>query len=284
MRQDKQFDDIIIAEEQPDPLKGMVHQHNYYQFIYIKAGSGRHFLNGENTSFCAGDLFFISPRDQHSFEIDTPAKTISIRFSEHSKGKIKSLQEAWKGEFPGLKKGRSPLNIKVNFSEKDLELVEGIFNLLSLVKNELLINESLIYLQIIALVSLIERNLSYGTSKIEQLKPTPDPKKSIELLLTYINRHISRPEMLTATQMAEQHGVSVHYIGAYFKRHAGMTVKGYINQCRQTIIVRKLLSSTYSVSRLAADFNYTDESHFNKSFKKYWGMSPSIYRQIHQKK
>ncbi|WP_442588980.1 AraC family transcriptional regulator [Pedobacter sp. AW31-3R] len=278
MYQEKQFESIVILEHHVEHVDKVLHLHNFYEFIFVKSGSGLHHINGETTAFGKGNLFFISPSDQHSLEIDVSSVLISIRFTEQAKARIKAMQKAWKGDFSGLKKGRSPLNIKVTFSERDVEIVEGIFQLFSLLKEEILSNESIIYVQLIALVSLIERNLSYGNSNVVNLYTLPSQKKSVEFLLAYINRHISNPEMLTATHLAEEHGLSVHYIGLYFKQHAGITLQGYINKCRQTIIARKLLSSELSVTQLAADFRFTDVSHFNKSFKKYWGVSPAKYR------
>jgi len=283
MHQDKQFEPLVIVEEEVIHLDKVVHLHNYYEFVFIKSGTGKHYLNGETTDFIAGDLFFISPVDKHAFEINRTSVICSVRFTEYGKGRIKSLQQAFNGEFSTLKKGRSPLNIKVNFSEKDLKLVTAIIDLMSLLKNDILSNEAMIYLQIVALVAIIERNLSYSSHMVDTLKISNDPKKTLEMLYTYIHRHISNPEQLTATKIAAHSGHSAHYIGVYFKRNAGVTLKDYINECRQTIIGRKLLSNEFSVNQLTAAFNFTDESHFNKSFKKHWGMSPSKYRELNKK-
>lgn len=284
MREDRLFDALVIEENYIENVAKVVHLHNYYQFIFIRSGVGKHYINGEVTDLNKGDLFFISPSDQHSIKITSPSVISSIKFSEYSKGKLRSLQKAWKGEFPGLKKGRSPLNIKVKFSERDEQIVNGIFDLFNSLKHEILINEAIIHLQLITLVAIIERNLSYNADSITPLKGVSGPNKSLEILLTYIHRHILRTELLTATHIAAHQGVSVHYIGTYFKKLTGLAMKDYINQCRQTIIERKLLSTELSVTQLAAEFNFTDESHFNKSFKKHWGMSPLKYREQHHKK
>jgi len=279
MRQDKQFDAFVITESHIEQLDKKIHYHNYYEFIFIKSGAGNHYKNGEVTPFTSGDLFFISPADQHLLEISTPSVIMSIRFTEYAKGRLKGMQKSWKDEvLPGLKKGRSLLNIKVTFSVEDLKVVEGIFNVFSALKDNLMRNETIIYLQLIALVSVIERNLTYGNGVVAQVRLTQRPKKSVESLLAYVNKHISKPELLTAKQMAGRYGYSVHYIGLYFKQHAGVTLQEYINQCRHTIIARKLVYGSLSITQLAADFNFTDVSHFNRSFKKYWGVTPSNYR------
>ncbi|EDM34298.1 transcription regulator [Pedobacter sp. BAL39] len=278
MAQERQFDSLVITAQEVTHVEKHLHIHNYYQFIFIKSGRGKHHLNGEVMTFGPGDLFFVSPQDEHSFEIDTVSELINVRFSEYGKGKLKTLQKAWTEEFAGLKKGRSLLNIKVTFSAQDLLVVERIFELLALLKDEVQHNEAVIYIQLIALVSLIERNLSYGTGTIAELKVAPDRRKSVELLLSYINRHISQPEKLSAAALAAKHGLSVHYIGLYFKQHLGMNLQAYINECRQTIIARKLLQGSASIAELAAEFNFTDVSHFNKRFKQHWGLSPRQYR------
>jgi len=277
MPHNKQFDDLVIVQDTVERVEAVAHHHNYYQFIFIRSGAGKHHLNDEVIDFQSGDLFFISPLDTHYFSLEQASLISSVRFTEHSKGKIKNLQKAWKGEFPGLKRGRSPLNIKVTFSSADLLVVTQLFDLLYALKNEILVNEAIIYIQLISLVSLIERNLSFNAGSVSELNPL-NKKASLEMIYAYINRHLLNPEMLSATRIAAWHGLSVHYIGPYFKRHAGVTVKDYINNCKQQIIARKLAGSETSIAQLCADFNYADISHFNKSFKKYWGVSPAKYR------
>jgi len=279
MRQDKQFDAFVITENHIAQLDKHIHYHNYYEFIFIKSGAGNHYKNGEVTPFTSGNLFFISPADQHSLEINTPSVIMSIRFTEYAKGRLKSLQKSWKGEIlPGLKKGRSPLNIKVTFSGEDLLVAEGIFKVFITLKDNIMRNETIIYLQLISLVYLIERNLSYGIGAVSELPAVKPRRKSVEDLLAYVNRHIERPDLLTAKQLAAHHGYSVHYIGLYFKQHAGVTLQEYVNQTRHTIIARRLENGSLSLTELAAKFNFTDVSHFNRSFKKYWGVTPSNYR------
>ncbi len=49
-------------------------------------------------------------------------------------------------------------------------------------------------------------------------------------------------------------------------------------ESRLKLIGQKLNNSDDTISQIGYEFGYVDESHFYKSFKRFYGMSPSAYR------
>ncbi len=92
----------------------------------------------------------------------------------------------------------------------------------------------------------------------------------------------SHPEMeLPLETLAADIFVSKYYLIRKFKSSIGMTPHQFCIQNR----IRKsqgLLDEKKTVSRIAAEMGFYDQSHFDKAFRKIVGISPSEY--VHSKK
>jgi AraC-like DNA-binding protein len=84
--------------------------------------------------------------------------------------------------------------------------------------------------------------------------------------------------MLKAEKLSIHFSISIHYLGKYFKKQTGETLQGYISNYKLRLIETRLLHSDMRINEIAYELNYTDESHLNRAFKKFKGISPSEYR------
>ncbi|MGF7080973.1 AraC-like DNA-binding protein [Mucilaginibacter sp. UYCu711] len=64
----------------------------------------------------------------------------------------------------------------------------------------------------------------------------------------------------------------------YFKQQTGITLKHYINQYKINLAASRLLYSDLSISEIANELQFTDESHLNKIFKKYKNQTAKSFR------
>jgi quercetin dioxygenase-like cupin family protein len=65
MKKLNQFESLLLDEFEEDKFHLPVHGHTYYELIYIVKGSGIHHLNQNLLGYKAGDLFALSPDDEH---------------------------------------------------------------------------------------------------------------------------------------------------------------------------------------------------------------------------
>ncbi|WP_315823771.1 helix-turn-helix domain-containing protein [Paraflavitalea speifideaquila] len=63
-------------------------------------------------------------------------------------------------------------------------------------------------------------------------------------------------------------GISLHYLGRYFKKQTGETLQQYITHYKLRLIEARLLHSDRRIGEIAAELQFTDESHLNRLFKK----------------
>lgn len=72
---------------------------------------------------------------------------------------------------------------------------------------------------------------------------------------------------LAAGVVAAHFHLSPTYIGQYFCRHTKQTLKAFIQKSRTRVIQLQLEFSDKTVSQLAFEYGYTDESHLIKAFR-----------------
>jgi len=122
------------------------------------------------------------------------------------------------------------------------------------------------------IITIAARNiaLSHTTSQHYAAQPVS--------MLDYVHQNIYRPDALRTEKLAEHFHYSPTYISEYFKRETGESLQQYINAYRLGLIESRLLHTSLRLGEIAAEFGFADTSHLNKIFRKYKGMSPSLYR------
>lgn len=70
------------------------------------------------------------------------------------------------------------------------------------------------------------------------------------------------------------------YIGKLFKRQTGKTLKEYVNAERLKRSKELLKNTSLSVTEISAKVGFNSVSYFNRLFKRYFNMSPTIYRSM----
>jgi AraC-like DNA-binding protein len=97
-------------------------------------------------------------------------------------------------------------------------------------------------------------------------------------ILDYIQKHISRPELLKISIISEKFGLSPTYLGSYFRKQCNESIQQYISSYRIRLIEHRLRFSDKRVHEIADEFGFADESHINKFFKRHKGLSLKAYR------
>jgi len=95
----------------------------------------------------------------------------------------------------------------------------------------------------------------------------------------YISTHEDLSEISPA-EVASYLGISTRYL-QYLFTEAGMTFSSCVGKVRLERARSALVSSSFrscSITEIAHRFGFFDGSHFNKSFKQVYGLTPSQYR------
>ena len=88
-----------------------------------------------------------------------------------------------------------------------------------------------------------------------------------------------RLELLPSlTELARVLGCSPFHLSHAFHNTAGLSLRCYVGRLRARVAADRLAAGARSLTELAFDLGYADHSHFTNSFRRVWGVSPSMFR------
>lgn len=83
---------------------------------------------------------------------------------------------------------------------------------------------------------------------------------------------------LNVTVLADQLNVSQSYLSTHFKRQSGVNASDYIHLVRIARGKELMRDPALSLTQIARQIGYISDATFIRSFKKYEGITPGIYR------
>ena len=170
MKRYRQFLPVIISDFEIKEWLHPVHNHNHYELIYIKKGSGLHHLNKEIINYKYGDIFLLGPEDEHYFEIRESTRFVFLKFTDFYLHGDERVKDQWVQEMEYLVKNRETRLSKFELNNTDQHVVDCIYEVIIGLKPDLQSNERLIWLQVMAIATILRRNLPEITSSQKRSK------------------------------------------------------------------------------------------------------------------
>lgn len=263
--------EIIVKEIEADHFKKS--RNNFFELIHIIDGTGIQTVNKLKFNYRKNNLFLLTPQDTYSFEIETKTTFFSLKFGNTITKGNNSKETVHQVEYILQNASHRPGCILKNKNDKPLVamLIESILN----EKNNQQIYFNLIVEQLVqTLITIVARNIALKLPKnIKESSGEP-----VLEMLHYIQENIFDSKKLKVEVMSKVFHISPSYFGRYFKKQTGESLQTYINNYKMRLVEIRLLNSDMRINEIAYEFNFSDESHFNKTFKKFKGINPSEYR------
>ena len=105
----------------------------------------------------------------------------------------------------------------------------------------------------------------------------PNLKPLTHLTVTYIKEHLA--DNLTVKDTAKALTVNANYLSTLFHKDMGMTFIDFVNRERTTQAAAILKHTNLQIQQIASIVGYNNTSYFAKQFLRFYGVSPSQYRQ-----
>ncbi len=99
----------------------------------------------------------------------------------------------------------------------------------------------------------------------------------VEQTRDYIFKHLHSP--IRVTDIAKKLGVHPNYLSTVFSREEGISIRQYTLREKIRQSENLLRYSQYSINEIAEYLDFSSQSHFASSFKKYLQMTPGEYRE-----
>lgn len=199
----------------------------------------------------------IGPDDEHRFVITQTTQFVFIKFTDVYIHRVSSDTPYSLRHLEYLMKSRETHWSIFRLTAVDRHTAASVIKVILSLRQDMLGNEPLIWLQVLTIATLLQRNMP-------EFKPMRQYSRDIQAVFCYLHKHIYTPEKLKAAVMAAQFHTTQDYIGPYFKRNTGSTLRQYIAKYRSYLIQQRLASGNYNLKQIAAEFGLTDESHVRK--------------------
>jgi len=266
-----QFDPLLIEDVQETAFSCSHHSHTYYELVYIQSGRGEHLFNTNRMPYSEGDLFLLAPGDEHSFVIDEPTHFTYIKFTEsYFESKRHLAPDEFKVGSPEILMEMKWLKeVKICIAQPRSHILKATVNNLVLYSSFKCIWASPIaYYQLLSIFGLVREILK------ERTISTNKEEINDEKLLSFIHENIYDRSTLRVKNVAAQFNISATYFSNYFKRHFGVSYQDYLDNCRVTLIEKRLGIGGLKLKQIAGDLGFTDVSHLSRTFKRVRGYSP----------
>ncbi|MBS0031564.1 AraC family transcriptional regulator [Chitinophaga sp. 22321] len=269
--------DIMYVEEENCPMGK--HRNNFFELLYILKGTGELHNNQHVVEYGPENLFLFMPQDTHYTRIKEKTAFIFVRFNgiyleAQRAGNPHSNLGDWakKLEYIFHNNQHFPGCILRNMDDKPI--VRALVNALILEypKEQSMRNEVVQQL-VNTIITIVARNVA----QVQPEKSVVNSEISNEII-SYIHQNIYYPEKLRAEKLAARFNISQNYISEYVKKVTGESIQRYVTNYKLKLVETRLQYSDMRMSEIVEELGFTDESHLNRTFKKYTGINPTDFR------
>ena len=276
---DKVDDQRMISSEytqKGSTIQGMTnsHIHDSYEIYFLLEGERYYFIHDKTYNVKKGMLVLIHPNVIH--------KTIKAERSDHERLLInihpaimKQYAQGFDSQdwFSGFDGDRPVLALNISNQSQLREKMLAVYCELN-EKEEISFNRVMIGVMDI-LLFLSELRSSDWSDRSEMVLENQTSLR-VNDVVRYINDHFD--SNLTLASLAKNFFFSPSYLSRCFKQITGFNLKDYINQVRLLEAEKKLTNTSLSISDIGRLTGFSSQTHFGRQFKKYKGITPTLYR------
>jgi len=243
------------------------HRHNFYQMLLFLSGEGMHEIDFKQYPIERGQVYFMGPGQVHSWMFEGKMTGYIVNFDIDY---FKSLL------------------IQPDYVENlDLfsSLNEGVFTLEEYQVREISsLFEQLIELSSLPVAKDLKRSLLlYILLRFDQAYIPNFPAKSIDYHLVLIKNFISLvdqnfKELHLPKEYAELLFVTPNHLNSVCKEYLGTQAGEVIRNRIMLEAKRLLILPDWTISQVAYELSFNDNSYFTKFFKKVEGKTPEEFR------
>lgn len=274
MKKLNQFETLVIDEFEEEKFRLPCHSHTYYELIYIVKGEGMHHINHNLIPYKEGDLFTVSPNDEHYFDIHSCTRFVFIKFTDSYFSSKKNLatDDLLLNTPENIMRERLLKETVLNLDEPCRTILKNtVANITAYNCRKDVSASPIVFYQILSIFGLIKEAM-----KSMELPPQGcnfDNKQ----IIAYIHQNVYDPTMVQIKAIAAHFSIAPSYFSAYFKRNFDMTYRDYINNLRTQLIEKRIAGRNMPIKQIAHEFGFTDESHLSNYFKKRKNIKPSDF-------
>ncbi len=252
------------------------HRHTFYEIFWITGGSGNHNIDFEAYPIQGETLYFITPGQVHSWEIEAPISGYAILFTEDFLP-VNGLEPITPRSFDFFHRvDQVPfLTIKTENTGPFHEICQHM--LLEYQGNDY---GRWMILQSQLRIMLIHAQRHYASSGLPVMISTTD--RLVEDYIGLIDLHFREKQRVH--EYAAMLSITPGHLTDTVRARTGMAASQFIYQRITLEAKRRLLYSEQTVAEVGYALNFQDPSYFTRFFRRECGVAPGEFRNNIRKK
>jgi len=251
--------------------RGM-HNHTFFELVYILKGTATHWIGQESMPLRAGDYFIIDPGSAHSYKETKDFEIVNCLFLpeyiDRALGECPSLSSLLSNQV--LRFG-VPLDIRAAdriLHDED----KSVGKLIRLMENEYA-QQNVGYMELLR--CYLTQVLVLAVRASESAERARVRHRATAAVVEYLQQNYAQP--LSLDTISSRFGYTPQYLSSLFHKDTGTTIQDFLQRLRVEEACKQM-DSKLSLTELAQAVGYNDTKHFSKIFRKHKGVSPREYR------
>lgn len=248
------------------------HRHDFFEVLYLLKGSGLHVIDTNKYEIKPPCIFFMSPGQAHKLELSNDIEGYIFIFTSDFYLLNRSNQNTLI-EFPffyTIHQDNPPLLLN---KESDIQFFEALFR-----QGVTEISRSEGY-SVEMLRSVLDLILTTCAARYQVPENLLSKGKGQILVKRFFHLvEENHQKNLSLSQYADMIGITPNHLTQTVKTLTGKTSSQIIKAKQLLEIKRLLVHTNLSVSEIASQLNFEDQSYFTKFFRRETGLTPIQYR------
>lgn len=262
------FEHVVLS---PKDQIGL-HKQGSWELSYIVRGEGIRTIGDAKERFQAGEIVLVVPDMQHQWCFNTPTdskdgmiENITITFSPALLSNLSSMFE----EMEEMVLWYYELDESILLPKESNQTIKAIiWKMLQQDDCERLLS----LLSLLVLIWKSDRKRQVGHFQIDR------DTEIVNKVVTFLHCNFKR--QITIKQIAAYVGMNGASLCSLFKRKKQTTIMQYLLNYRMMMVKESLRRDNTSISQVCYECGFRDVPYFNRTFKKYMGITPKEYKRI----
>jgi AraC family transcriptional activator of pobA len=246
------------------------HRHSFFHLVLFTDGGGKHTIDFHHFQVVPYQIYFMIPGQVHSWDFEGHVEGYVVNFSE-SFFRSFLLQPDYLDFFSFLN-GDSRQNVVELAIDIRVKIVDQFEELLHQYSQSPVLREDMIRVLLLQLFLTIEQSIATE----ERQKGAFHKNAVIANFQKLIDRNFTKLRL--PGEYANMLNVTPNHLNALCKEHLGMQAGALIRNRIVLEAKRSLVNLDLTVSEIAYQLHFNDNSYFTKFFKKEVGMTPEEFR------
>jgi AraC-like DNA-binding protein len=255
------------------------HWHDCLEISYVKRGSGKYYIENREIFVEAGDIIIINNIEPHYLEVFNEGMCQPvIIFNPSLICSSNKLSFDYNYLQPFFDRGADFPNKLTSNNPFTQEIMSELIEIEHEYENKNEAYQLVIKSKLLTIMAKLIRNFIHQDKSTSYFANKRISLIKIQEVMEYINAHFS--ENITLNGISSRFYVSPQYLSTIFKRLTGINFLDYLNNTRINHALFLLQNTDKKIVTISGDCGFNNTNHFNNTFKKITGKTPSEYRAL----